>query len=195
MIRKSVINQLSVPLHTPMRNRCLLLLFCACAAKLIAQNELKENKFKFIAYDKVPAWVGVIDQLKTSDPKVYVYDFNKYQGHSNFYAYGLKKNITFKQFREMVSDPAKRDCLPFFLYDMRSNPFFIANESYRWAIRLEDYSYLDNKEQMLNTVIKVITALEKRIASEFGVKEKVCVVLYSGKDQQPNMELTEDLHM
>jgi hypothetical protein len=168
-----------------------LFLFLPCLAG--AQGIYIQGKFQFTAYEKIPAWACVASGWETQNPTINLYDYQKYKGHANFVSFGLKTGITFAQFKEQVKHYASRKYLPFFLYDLRKNPFKKNNQSYTWAIRLEDYAYDDNPEQMTETVIKLYKSVETYVSKETGKPAKGLLILAVSEKVLPNMSIKKSL--
>ncbi|HYG51569.1 MAG TPA: PEP/pyruvate-binding domain-containing protein [Flavobacteriales bacterium] len=174
--------------------RTLFTVFFLLPCCVGAQGIYTRGKFQFTAYEKIPAWACVTSGWESQNPVIHLYDHTKYKGHADFVSFGLKTGITFAQFKEQVKHFSTRKYLPFFLYDLRRDPYHQNNVAYKWAIRLEDYSYDDNPAQMTGTVIKLYNAVENYIAKETGKRSKGVVILAVSEKVHPNTGIKKSLN-
>lgn len=174
-------------------NRTLLLLLLLLSAALPAQEGVYRNgKNRFLSYGSLPTWACVVSDWETGDAKVYLYDYYKFRGHSEFVASGLKRPITFAQFKQQVKHAATRKYIPLFLYDLRqlkqdSLPASLKGK--QWAVRLEDYGYDDSPQQMAQTVKRLMKLLSTYIAQEGGDANGGVLLLYGSAVQKPNAQV------
>ncbi|MGH1336492.1 MAG: PEP/pyruvate-binding domain-containing protein [Aureispira sp.] len=141
---------------------------------------------QFLAYDQIPTWKGLASDWNKSTPKIHLFDVKKYKGHGNFVCYGLKTGLLFKQFKELVRHPEKREYLPLFLYDLRTKPIYKNGQKYTWALRLEDYSYQDDHLSMEKTFVRLMKAVEQYMQREDPNAGKGIAVLASPTASLPN---------
>ncbi len=173
----------------------LLLAFaCACASAALAQpaTELSEDA-QFLSYQRVPTWSVVASDWKSDTPQVHVYDSDQYLGHAEFVSRGLRTGISFSQFMEQVRDPAERNYIPLFLFDLRSSPIELDGETYVWAARIEDYEYDDTPAEMAGTVDKLNRSLVEYLRSQSVDDASVLVVLSENANVQPNFGIEDTL--
>ncbi len=114
----------------------LLVASCGSAAETPVED------YRFIAYEKVPAWTGVAVDWQTA-PQVHLYDTKVFQGHAAFVNLGLGRGLSFSEFMRWTRYPAERQFMPFFLYDLREDAIIRDGVRMTWAMRLEDYEYRD----------------------------------------------------
>lgn len=151
-----------------------------------AQDAWTKKTDQFIAYDKIPTWAGVISHWTDKTPKVHLYSRTKYKGHADFVSKGLKTGLTFAQFKDRVRSPKTRQYIPFFLYDLRKTPIKVDGTTYKWALRMEDYSYTDNASELALTVLKAIHQVYKHILKSDAKAGKGIIILASGGTTRPN---------
>ena len=162
------------------------------AVDTIAQDRWVSGDGAFVSYGKLKTWGGVVSHWHSKKPKVHVYDYNRYFGHAQYVSSGLGTGISFKQFKERVKAPGTRQYVPFFLFDLRPNPALEAEEQYTWAVRIEDYGYQDNEDQMHALVTRLMTELQTHL-SEQGESGKGLLILSKSKQAQPNTGLLPKL--
>ncbi len=137
---------------------CLIRVFIACifafctTPALLAQDY---DAYKFLSYGALPTWSAVAIDWQTS-PKAYIYDANETRGHAEFVKSKLGRAITFQTFKELSGNSAKRQYMPFFIYDLRLKPIIINKIPFDYAVRLEDYEYDDSPEMMSLQVYKLM---------------------------------------
>ena len=172
----------------------LLFLAQACTNPALAQaaTELSEDS-QYLSYQRVPTWSAVVSDWKSDTPQVHVYDSDQYPGHAEFVSRGLRTGITFPQFTQQVRDPAGRNYVPLFLFDLRSSPIELDGGTYRWAARIEDYAYEDTPEEMAGTVDKLNRSLVAYLRSQSVDDASVLVVLSENPNVQPNFGIEETL--
>lgn len=153
-------------------------------AQLTASELYIKADQQFIAYEQIPSWTGVIVDWKMA-PKVHLYDIEKYKGHSNFVSKGLRRGISFSQFKEEVRYPEKRKYIPFFLFDLRQNPIRIGETEYYWAVRFEDYRYEDDPKGLEQTFLSAISLIKEQTAA----KGKGIMILSKSPAAQPNYSI------
>lgn len=151
-----------------------------------AQDIWNKKTDQFIAYDKIPTWAAVISHWTDKTPKVHLYNRMTYKGHADFVSKGLKTGLTFAQFKDRVKNPKTRQYIPFFLYDLRKTPITIDGISYKWALRMEDYSYEDNASELALTVLKTIHTVYKYLLKADPKVGKGIIVLANSNTARPN---------
>lgn len=161
---------------------------------LYSQNTYSEKKFQFLSFEKIPTWVGVATDWNTKSPDIHLYDGSRYKGHAQYISVGLQTGITFQQFKEGVRNPETRKYMPFFLFDLRELDVEIDGLSYEWAIRIEDYRYLDNQEQMEETSLKLLNTISQYIGKQSGNYTKGIVVLATNQDATPNTSIASAMN-
>lgn len=166
----------------------------ACANPALAQpaTELSEDS-QYLSYQRVPTWSAVVSDWKSDTPQIHVYDSDQYLGHAEFVSRGLRTGISFSQFAQQVRDPAERNYVPLFLFDLRSSPIELDGETYRWATRMEDYAYEDTPEEMSGTVDKLNRSLVAYLRSQSADDASVLVVLSANANVQPNFGIEDTL--
>lgn len=155
-----------------------------------SQHIYKEKQFQFLSFEKIPTWVGVVNNWKQESPQVCLYDSDKYKGHAQFVSVGLKTGINFSQFKAQVRNYESRKYMPFFLFDLRGMPLSIQGQRYTWAIRVEDYRYEDTTEQMAHEVLKLLAVIEKYIQQATGKVSKGIVILATNEKAKPNTSIS-----
>lgn len=131
---------------------------------LLAQS----TDLSFISYGNLPTFSGVAVDWNTA-PKLHIYDTKVYQGHSEFVARGLGRKIRFAEFKNLSRQSKKREYMPFFLYDLNSKPFKNKQDSFNWAIRLENYAYDDAPGHLAEEIIKLskmVSQLDKSFSGK-----------------------------
>jgi hypothetical protein len=154
-----------------------------------AQQEFIEKKYQFISYDKIPTWKGLAVNWKQPKAGIHLFDVEKYKGHGNYVCYGLKTGLRFSQFKELVRHPEKRVYLPIFLYDLREMPIQKEGKTYTWALRLEDYSYTDDRLSMEQTFVRLMKAVEEYIQTQIPNAGKGIAILASPSASLPNLTI------
>lgn len=165
---------------------CFFFLLCF---QLQAQQEFIDKKYQFISYDKIPTWKGLALNWKQSKAAIHLFDVEKYKGHGNYVCHGLKTGLRFSQFKELVRHPEKRVYLPIFLYDLREMPIQKEGKTYTWAVRLEDYSYTDNRLSMEQTFVRLMKAVEEYVQTQIPNAGKGIAVLASPSASLPNLTI------
>jgi hypothetical protein len=153
------------------------------------QKELLEKKYQFVSYDKIPTWKGVAINWGQSQEAIHLFDVEKHKGHGNYVCYGLKTGLLFGQFKELVRHPNKRVYLPIFLYDLRTMPIEKGGKKYTWAVRLEDYSYTDDRLSMEKTFVRLMKAVEEHIQKQIPNIGHGIAVLASPSASLPNLTI------
>jgi hypothetical protein len=165
---------------------CFLLFFCF---QTKGQQELKEKQYQFVSYDKIPTWKGLAADWNKSKVVVHLFDVNKYKGHGNFVCNGLNTGLRFSQFKELVRHPNKRVYLPIFLYDLRTMPIQKGGKKYTWAVRVEDYSYTDDRWSMERDFVRLMKAVEGYIQAQIPNAGKGIAILASPSASLPNLTI------
>ena len=175
-------------------NAAMFLLALACANPALAQppTALSEDS-RYLSYQRVPTWSAVVSDWKSDAPQVHVYDSDQYPGHAEFVSRGLRTGITFSQFTQQVRDPAARNYVPLFLFDLRSSPIELDGATYLWAARIEDYAYEDTPEEMAGTVDKLNRSLVAYLRSQSVDDASLLVVLSENANVQPNFGIADTL--
>lgn len=128
----------------------------------------QSTDLSFISYGNLPTFSGVAVDWNTA-PKLHIYDTKVYQGHSEFVARGLGRKIRFAEFKNLSRQSKKREYMPFFLYDLNSKPFKNKQDSFNWAIRLENYAYDDAPGHLAEEIIKLskmVSQLDKSFSGK-----------------------------
>ncbi len=159
-----------------------------------SQNVYSDKEFQFLSYEKIPTWPGVATGWNEDLPAIHLYDYNKYKGHAQYISVCLKTGITFKQFKEQVRNPYTRKYIPFFLYDLRDTNVIIDGSKYTWAVRIEDYRYEDNRQQMAETILKLLNTVSTYIGKQSGIYSKGIIVLASDPNATPNTSVAETIN-
>jgi hypothetical protein len=94
-------------------------LLCSIAG---AQDIYVGKQYQFLSFETIPTWTGVAADWDKDRPLIHLYDPVKYKGHAQYISQALKTGMTFKQFKEQVSNYQTRKYLPFFLFDLRDSP-------------------------------------------------------------------------
>lgn len=166
---------------------CLLL---SCF-QLKGQEEFQEKKYQFVSYEHLPTWKGLASNWNESKVEVHLFDVEKYKGHGNYVCHGLKTGLKFSQFKELVRHPNKRIYLPIFLYDLRTMPIQKGGQKYTWALRLEDYSYTDDRLSMEQTFVRLMKAVEEYIQRQNPDAGRGIAILSSPSASLPNLTIRE----
>jgi len=176
------------------REAALLLVALACINQAPAQpsTELSEDT-QYLSYQRVPTWSAVVSDWKSDTPQLHVYDYDQYPGHAEFVSRGLRTGISFSQFTQQVRDPAERNYVPLFLFDLRSSPIELDGETYLWAARMEDYSYEDTPDEMAGTVAKLNRLLVAYLRTQSVEDASVLIVLSVNPGFQPNFGIEDTL--
>ncbi|MFN7975389.1 MAG: PEP/pyruvate-binding domain-containing protein [Acidobacteriota bacterium] len=153
---------------------------------------VKERRDQFLSFGIVPTWEGVVSDWKTS-PEIHLYDSKVFVGHAEFVSRGLRTGITFRQFKDDVRDPASRQYVPFYLYDLRQAPVDVDGKKRFWALRLVSYQYHDTREEMAATVGKVLALVDAVMANAEGHRVDGLAILAKAPDIQPNMAVAPEL--
>ena len=169
------------------------MLFSLLGLSGIAQSPYKSKSFQFLSFEKIPTWVGVTTNWQAT-PEVHLYNPENYKGHADYISIGLRTGITFQQFKEQVRDPAHRRYVPFFLFDLRDLDVKLDGTKYDWALRLEDYRFLDNQEQMQQTCLRMLRTISKYIESQSGKPSKGLIVLATNTKATPNASVAPFLN-
>lgn len=165
---------------------CLFLFFCF---QMNGQKELLEKKYQFVSYDKIPTWKGLAVNWGQAKEAIHLFDVEKHKGHGNYVCYGLKTGLLFGQFKDLVRDPKKRVYLPIFLYDLRTMPIEKGGKTYTWAVRLEDYSYTDDRLSMEQTFVRLMKAVEEHIKKQVPNAGHGIAILASPSASLPNLTI------
>ena len=151
-----------------------------------AQNIYADKDFQFLSFEKIPTWVGVATSWNEESPDIHLYDAATYKGHAGYVSIGLKTGITFQQFKDQVRNYQSRKYLPFFLFDLREMNVVIDGSSYEWAVRIEDYRYRDNQQQMEATCSRLLNNIAQYIGKQSGSSSKGIIVLPTNSKSTPN---------
>ena len=116
---------------------------------------------QFVSYGRVPTWVGVAVDWDRPTVRLDLYAQSRFQGHAEYVSRGLGTGLRFREFKALVSEPARRRYLPFFLYDLRACPITAGGRALSWAIRLEDYQYRDTDDHLAAEVLRLATLAER----------------------------------
>lgn len=170
-----------------------ILFFFFFCLEIRAQQKLLNEQYQFIAYDKIPTWKGVAADWNKSRAIIHLFDTEKYKGHANYVCYGMKTGILFAQFKELVRRPDKRVYLPIFLYDLRKMPIAINGKKYKWAVRLEDYSYTDDRASMEQTFKRLMQAVERYIQQQVPNIGAGIAILAGSSAALPNRTIRKGL--
>jgi hypothetical protein len=172
------------------QKKYLLLWLLAFTVQLaFSQDPYSSKEFRFLAYEKIPAWTCVASDWDSESPVINLYNHEKYKGHADFVSKGLQTGITFKQFKAQVSHFKTRKYLPFFLFDFREAPINYKGETYTWAIRVEDYSYSDNADEMGETVLRLLELVNLHVAKHGKEKGRGLLVLATSERARPNTKI------
>lgn len=180
-----------MPMNTLIFRMLWIILLLSCCVSVKGQQEFLDKEYQFIAYDKIPTWKGLAANWDQSNPKIYLFDVEQYKGHGNYVCYGLKTGLRFSQFKELVRAPKKRVYLPIFLYDLRTMPITKAGKKYAWAVRLEDYSYLDDRQSMEKTFVRLMKAVDAYIQEQDPDLGPGIALLASPSAALPNLTIRE----
>lgn len=170
------------------------LLMVLCARLLSAQSVYQDRQFQFLSFESIPTWTGVATDWDKPAAKIHLYDAIQYKGHAQYISVALKTGITFAQFKEQVRDHAQRKYMPFFLFDLRKKPPVLEGKSYEWAIRIEDYAYRDNAQQMTETTLRLLKTVQEYILQATGKTSNGIVILSTNPESQPNVALAPALN-
>lgn len=131
----------------------------------------------FLSHEKIPTLIALGTDWQTS-PKIHIYDYKKYPKHAIFLNNVLHVKVQFKDFKHLVSDPKKRQYVPFFIFDLSEKPLVIAEKNYYWAVRVEDYSFKDSPESLANLMGKVMDLVGEN--PDFSQSAGVLVIAEGG---------------
>jgi hypothetical protein len=173
----------------------ILINFFILTIPALSQNEYKDSKFQFLSFEKIPTWTGLATNWEKAQAEIHLYDFNQYKGHAEYISKALKTGISFKQFKLLVKSPDKRKYLPFFLFDLRETFVDVNGKKYGWAVRLEDYEYDDNQQQMASTVLRLLDLVSGYIAKQTGNSSRGIIILATDSKAMPNTSIAEILNM
>lgn len=137
------------------------------------------DSLRFISHEKIQTWIALATDWRQS-PKIHIYDYKKYPKHAIFLNNVLKQKVQFKDFRNLVNDPQKRQYIPFFIFDLRDKPLKIGETSYDWAVRIEDYTFKDSPESLANVMCKIMDLLQKEMT--FMHSKGILVIAEGGKN-------------
>lgn len=154
----------------------LLALACSSPAPSQPSTPLDEGT-QYLSYQRVPTWSAVVADWQSDAPRIHVYDSARYAGHAEFVSRGLRTGITFAQFRDQVRNPASRNYVPLFLFDLRASPIELDDSTYQWAVRIEDYVYEDAPAEMAGAVDRLNDLLTTFLRSATGDDASVLIVL------------------
>jgi hypothetical protein len=152
-------------------------------------QELKEKRYQFVSYDKIPTWKGLAANWDKPKAVIHLFDVKKYKGHGNFVCNGLNTGLRFSQFKDLVRYPNKRVYLPIFLYDLRTMPIQKGSQTYTWAVRVEDYSYADDRLSMERDFVRLMQAVEAYIQKQIPNAGQGIAVLASPSASLPNLSI------
>jgi hypothetical protein len=169
------------------------LLMVCCASILSAQSIYQDRQFQFLSFESIPTWTGVATDWDKPAAKIHLYDAIQYKGHAQYISVALKTGITFAQFKEQVREYGSRKYMPFFLFDLRKKPPVLEGKSYEWAIRIEDYAYRDNPQQMTETTLRLLKTVQDYIRQATGKTSNGIVILSTNPESQPNVALAPAL--
>ncbi len=164
------------------------------ASRLPAQNVYSEKLYQFLSFEAIPTWTAVATDWNKEQAQLHLYDSQQYKGHAQYISVALKTGITFAQFKEQVRYPAKRKYMPFFLFDLRKKPPVIDGKTCTWALRIEDYAYQDNVQQMTQTTLRLLSAVTDYIRSATGKATHGIIVLSTNLESQPNVGIAPALN-
>ena len=176
------------------RTAWLLMVFAMLWVHAMAQSEYMDRQFQFLSFEAIPTWTGVATDWDKAKAQLHLYDSERYRGHSQYISVALKTGITFAQFKEQVRNPAKRKYIPFFLFDLRANPPEIDGKDFDWALRMEDYVYQDNAEQMTATTLRMLHAVTDMIKVATGRSTHGIIILSTNLQSQPNINIAPALN-
>ncbi|MDW7691945.1 PEP/pyruvate-binding domain-containing protein [Flammeovirgaceae bacterium SG7u.111] len=154
-----------------------------------AQNIYIEKKFQFLSFEKIPTWVGVAANWEKASPSIHLYDGSRYKGHAEYISKGLQTGISFQQFKDQVRNPQTRKYMPFFLFDLRGMNIQLGGTNYNWALRMEDYRYLDNPQQMQETCLRLLNTVAQYINQQAGGRSKGILILPTYEKATPNTSI------
>ncbi|MBN2497208.1 MAG: hypothetical protein JXR96_21625 [Deltaproteobacteria bacterium] len=167
-----------------------ILSIVVCAASSARAEDAAEvyaaGRYRFLSYGSVPTWTGTASGWRTDEPRIHLYDPVEYPGHAEFVSRGLGTGWTFRQFKQSVRDPDRRDHVPFFLYDLRQRPVSIGGRLHTWAVRIEDYEHEDSDEEMARTFSRLLEALSAEIGRATGRPARGLAVLARSPKVKPN---------
>lgn len=154
-------------------------------AVVTQQSDPKE--FQFISYGKIPTWVGVAADWHTPKPTLHLFDPKKYVGHSTYVARVLNGCKTFEEFKTLVSTPAKRRYVPFFIYDLRQTPITTTEKkSYNWALLVQDYRYSDTDAEIEKMLLRMADLIGSQVA---GMSPQGIMILAKNEHNKINTRL------
>jgi hypothetical protein len=172
----------------------LTFFFCIISQLLFAQDWYHDRMHQFIAYDKIPTWMCMISNFQ-KEGKLHIIDHNKNKGHADFVANELKKGITFAQFKEKTHRYNNREYVPFFIYDLRDQPIVLDGKKCYWAVRLVDYRYEDNPNEMAKTVIKTLKIVKNEIGWLSSTHKRGMILLATSENAKPNQTIAKPLNL
>src|SRR5439155_25133661 len=121
-------------------------------------------------------------------PALRLYDAEAYPGHAAFVSRALGSGVSFREFKLAARRHQGRRYLPFFLYDLRPFPIALLGTARTWAVRIEDYQYDDDPEQMAATALKLARAIGRLTGAPRGI-----VVLATSPAIKPNTSIAPAL--
>lgn len=144
----------------------IIIVTTIAALSATAQTDAELRQWQFMSYGKIPTWTGVAADWQKNTPVIHLYNNDQYKGHATFVMNKLKQQINFKQFKALVSDPQKRQYIPFFLYDLRAFPLKENEKIYDWALMVEDYQFTDTDEQIAQLLLRLANLIPRKVAFE-----------------------------
>jgi hypothetical protein len=162
----------------------LLVLNLGLAAS--AQNVYTDGTFQFLSFQKIPTWAGVATDWDKTTPQIHLFDHSNYSGHASYVSKALKTGISFTQFQQQVKKPNSRKYVPFFLFDLRGLEVKVEGSEYQWAVRIEDYRYEDNAQQMEATCLRLMNEISSHIEKQTGQTSKGIIILATKSTATPN---------
>lgn len=153
-------------------------------------NTQSLTDMQFLSYGKIPTWTGVASNWQTSTPTINLYDTKRYKGHSTYVMSVLKGCKNFSEFKNLVSTPERRQYVPFFLYDLRTVPISIKNNSYNWAIWVEDYNFTDTDAQITELLLRLAQLIPPKVP---GFNNKGIILLATNATTKLHQRLSPKL--
>jgi hypothetical protein len=173
-----------------------LLIFQVFIFSVFAQNNVyNTGKYQFLSYGAMLTWTGVAVDWNTNNPSIHLYDTEKYKGHADYISFGLKRGISFKQFKEDVRLYKTRKYLPFLLFDLRDKPPVIKGNKYYWALQIQDYRYDDTSDQMAETTLKLLNLVTGYIRKQSPLTTSGIIILAKPQNVQPNISIASGLQL
>lgn len=151
-----------------------------------SQTIYQDRLYQFLSFEAVPTWTGVASDWDKGTAQIHLYDPIQYKGHAQYISVALKTGITFAQFKEQVREYSSRKYMPFFLFDLRKHPVTVEGKTCTWAVRVEDYGYRDNPEQMATTTLRLLRTLTDYIRMATGKSTHGIIILATNPESQPN---------